>query len=224
MKKYITKLSLSFVFFLGLVGNIIAQNKFEDEIIRFEKADSLNMPASKQILLVGSSTLRLWRTYQKDLEGYPVINRGFGGSQMSDVNYFFERLVAKYNPAQIIVYEGDNDLNAGKSPEAVLEDMKLFVAKVKAFAPKTRIAFISVKPSISRIELLEKQKQFNKLLADYCAASKRLGYIHVFDDFLLPTGEIMPDIFMADNLHLNEKGYAIWTARIRAFLKEYWRK
>lgn len=224
MKKNLLRCCCLCLFFLGWQSDLLAQNKFEDEIIRFEKADSLNMPAAKQILLVGSSTLRLWRTYQKDLEGFPVFNRGFGGSQMSDVNYFFERLVAKYKPSLIMVYEGDNDLNAGKSPEAVLEDMKLFVAKVKVFAPKTNIAFISVKPSISRIELFEKQKQFNKLLADYCASTKRLAYLNVFDNFLLPTGEIMPDIFISDNLHLNEKGYAIWTASIRAFLKEHWRK
>jgi lysophospholipase L1-like esterase len=198
-----------------------AQNRFENEIKAFEKSDSLSMPVSKQILLVGSSSIRMWKTYKEDMEGYPVINRGFGGSTMNDVNEYFDRIVWKYQPKYIFVYEGDNDLAAGKSPEAVLEDYKIFAEKVKTTLPKTKIAFCSIRPSLSRIQLLDKQKKLNELIQGFCKQSKKLQYIDMQKDFYLPNGELMQDIFIEDKLHLNEKGYKIWTAAIRKHFAKY---
>jgi lysophospholipase L1-like esterase len=204
-----------FIIVLFTTQLAFCQKKYENEIIAFEKSDSISMPAPKQILLVGSSSIRMWKTYKEDMEGYSVINRGFGGSTMSDVNEYFDRIVSKYQPKYIFVYEGDNDLTAGKSPEAVLEDYKIFAEKVKTTLPKTKIAFCSIRPSLSRIQLLDKQKKLNELIQGFCKQSKKLQYIDMQKNFYLPNGELMQDIFIEDKLHLNEKGYKIWTAAIR---------
>jgi hypothetical protein len=120
MKKLWLTIFNLFFFYVTYSQNFIA------EIKTFEKQDSLSLPHTEQVLLVGSSTFRLWFTYKEDLAGFPVINRGFGGSQMSDLNFYFERIVTKYNPKVILVYEGDNDLAAGESPLSVFEDFKIF--------------------------------------------------------------------------------------------------
>ncbi|MDR6563054.1 MULTISPECIES: GDSL-type esterase/lipase family protein [unclassified Arcicella] len=198
-----------------------AQNKFENEIKAFEKSDSISMPAPKQILLVGSSSLRLWTTYKEDLTGYAVINRGFGGSVMSDANEYFDRIVAKYQPKHILVYEGDNDLASGKSPETVFEDFKIFVEKAKKQLPKATIAYISIRPSIARVKIVDQQKKANQLIEDYCKTTKKLHFIDVQKHYYLPNGELMQDVFVADNLHLNAKGYQIWTAAIRKYLAKH---
>ncbi|MEA5141799.1 GDSL-type esterase/lipase family protein [Arcicella rigui] len=209
------KILLIIVLFLYQVHVSYAQKRYEDEIVAFEMHDLVSMPQPHQILLVGSSSIRMWKTYKEDMEGYYVINRGFGGSTMSDVNEYFDRIVSKYLPKYIFVYEGDNDLASGKSPEEVLEDYKIFAEKVKKTLPKTKIAFCSIRPCLLRINILDKQRRFNQLLQTFCKQSKKYQYIDMQKDFYLPNGELMQDIFIEDKLHLNEKGYKIWTAAIR---------
>lgn len=215
------KALLIIVLFLYQVHISCAQKRYEDEIVAFEMHDLVSMPEQHQILLVGSSTIRLWKTYKEDMAGYYVINRGFGGSTMSDVNEYFDRIVSKYLPKYIFVYVGDNDLASGKSPEEVINDFKIFGEKVKKSLPKTKVAFGSVRPSLSRLQMLEKQKRFNQLLQSFCKQSKKYQFIDMQKDFYLPNGELMQDIFIEDKLHLNEKGYKIWTAAIRNHFAKY---
>ena len=215
------KTLLIILLFLCQIELSCAQKRYEDEIVAFEMHDLVSMPQPHQILLVGSSSIRLWKTYKEDMEGYYVINRGFGGSTMSDVNEYFDRIVSKYEPKYIFVYEGDNDLAGGKSPEEVLEDYKAFAEKVKQSLPKTKIAFCSIRPCLLRVNILDKQKRFNQLLQAFCKQSKKTQYIDMQKDFYLPNGELMQDIFMVDRLHLNEKGYKIWTAVIRNHFAKY---
>jgi len=200
----------------------IAQN-FIAEIKAFEKEDSISMPKPNEILLVGSSSFRIWKEYKEDLVGFPVTNRGFGGSQMSDVNLYFERIVTKYQPKLILVYEGDNDLNAGKNPETVLGDYQSFGNKIKAQLPNTKVVFISVRPSLARQKLKNEQAIFNKSLKKYCKQNKRFYYMNIQKEFYLSNGELMTDIFLEDKLHLNKKGYQIWTSAIRKVLKKYYK-
>jgi lysophospholipase L1-like esterase len=214
MKKlWLTTISF-FICYLSYSQNFIA------EIKAFEKQDSLSMPASGQILLVGSSTFRFWTTSKEDLSGYPTINRGFGGSQMSDVNYYFDRIVSKYKPKMILVYEGDNDLAAGESPETVFEDFKLFAEKVKSQLPNSKVGYCSIRPSIARTNMRDKQVQANQLIKDYCKKNNGFYFIDFYKEYFLPNGDLMPDVFVADKLHLNKQGYEIWAKATRKFLKK----
>jgi lysophospholipase L1-like esterase len=193
---------------------------FISEIRAFEKQDSLSMPAKGQILLVGSSTFRFWTTSNEDLEGYPTINRGFGGSLMSDANYYFDRIIAKYEPKFILVYEGDNDLAAGESPESVFEDFKIFAEKVKTQLPYTKVGYCSIRPSIARTNIRDKQVQVNQSIGNFCKQNKGFYFVDIYKEYFLPNGELMPDVFVSDKLHLNKKGYEIWTKATRKFLKK----
>lgn len=193
---------------------------FISEIRAFEKQDSVLMPAKGQILLAGSSTFRLWFSAKEDLEGFPIINRGFGGSQMSDLNFYFDRIVAKYDPKMILVYEGDNDLASNESPESVFEDFKIFAEKVKTQLPNTKVGYCSIRPSIARTNLREKQVQANQLIKNYCQKNKGFYFVNIYKEYFLSNGDLMPDVFVSDKLHLNKKGYEIWTKATRKFLKK----
>ena len=62
-------------------------HRFEKDITAFEVADQKNPPPKNAILFAGDSTFTRWANLHKDLPEYNVINRGFGGSQMSDLLY-----------------------------------------------------------------------------------------------------------------------------------------
>lgn len=202
------------------IGYISYSQNYLVEIKSFEKQDSLSMPATEQVLLAGSSTFRLWLTSKEDLAGFPVINRGFGGSQMSDLNLYFERIVTKYNPKVILVYEGDNDLAAGESPLSVFEDFKIFAEKVKNQLPDAIVGYCSIRPSLARINMRDKQVEANDMIKAHCKKLKGFYFVDIQKDFYLKNGDLMPDIFVSDKLHMNKKGYDIWTKATRKFLKK----
>ncbi len=196
-----------------------ASAKWEKDIAAFEARDKTNAPPKNAILFIGSSSIRLWKTLVQDLPGHQVINRGFGGSQIIDSVAFAERIVLPYEPKLIVVYAGGNDINAKKSPEQVLADFKTFVGKVRAKLPKTRIAFISIAGNPARWAQIESVRAANKLVADFCKSGDNLDYIDTHSQMLGADGQPLPDIFVADRLHMNEKGYAIWKRVVTPHLK-----
>lgn len=208
-----------FAFYASLAYS--QNNPFEPEIQAFEVEDTKNKPVKGQILLYGSSTIRLWETYQTDFyhAKYGVTNRGFGGSQTSDANLFFERVVLPHQPKVIFFYEGDNDINAGKSVEDVLSDLRQFVAKVKSMSPKTHLYFLAVKPSPSRIAQFDKQQVFNQQVKKLAGRTCRMHFIDTFSIMLGADGKPDPALFKSDMLHMNAQGYARWAGLVQKKLK-----
>ncbi|HLR26964.1 MAG TPA: GDSL-type esterase/lipase family protein [Fodinibius sp.] len=195
-----------------------ASQPFAEEIEAFKKADRQKMPPKDAILFVGSSSIRQWTTLKEDFSNKEVINRGFGGSQFSDLLRYDDQIVYPYKPRQIFIYEGDNDLNAGNSPEQVLQDFKAFVKRSRERLPETELVFISIKPSPSRIDLFEEMKEANQLIKAYSKETQNIRYADIFHAMLDEDGEIRTDIFTEDMLHLNAKGYDLWERIIRPYL------
>src|SRR2546423_9553455 len=138
---------ISLLLALLAITNAFAQNKtnpFEKDILAFEASDKTNPPPKNAVLFIGSSSIRMWKTLARDFPDYQVINRGFGGSQIADSVYFFDRIVTKYEPRVIVFYAGGNDINAGKSAEIVFDDFKHFVSAVREKLPATKVVYISI--------------------------------------------------------------------------------
>ena len=203
---------------LALAGSAPAQvsGPFADEIGQFVAADKAAAPAPCQTLLVGSSSIRMWSTAAADLAPLPVINRGFGGSQVSDVNGYFDTVVAPYRPRRIVFYAGDNDIADGKSPDRVFADFQAFMALKTAKLGDTPVYVISVKPSKLRFDQLADQARANAKLKALAAQRADLVYIDVVDAML--QGGRPREIFIADGLHMTADGYAIWTRILRPVL------
>ena len=196
-------------------------SRWEKYIARFEAADKKQMPQPDGVLFIGSSSIRMWKTLEQDFPGLPVINRGFGGSQIADSNHFAGRIVHPYKPRQIVLYAGDNDVAGGKSPETVLADFQQFLKTVRAKLPKVRVSFIAIKPSLSRWKLSGKMAMANSLVRDACGKDKRLDYIDIWQPMLGDNGKPRPDLFLGDGLHLNAKGYALWTSIVKPHLAKH---
>ena len=193
-------------------------SKFEPEIKAFEARDKTNPPPTGAILFVGSSSIRLWKDLGKDLPDCKTIQRGFGGSQISDVTALAHRIVIPYQPKQVVLYSGDNDIAGGKSPEQIMNDFKALAATIHAKLPATQITFISIKPSPSRWHLAEQARKANALVKAFTAGNSRLDFIDVFTPMLGADGKPRPELFLADNLHMNRKGYDLWVILIKPHL------
>lgn len=196
-----------------------ALEQWKAEIDRFTAADAAQPPPSQAVLFIGSSTIRKWTSLAKDFPAVPVINRGFGGSELSDSVFYADRIAIPYRPRLIVVYGGDNDLARGKTPEIVHADFRAFCAKIHAALPQTRILFAAIKPSPAREKLKDKIVAANALIAADCRQDKRLGYADVYTPMLDAKGGMRPELFLQDMLHMNEAGYAVWTRVIRPLLK-----
>jgi lysophospholipase L1-like esterase len=191
---------------------------WEKAIAAFEKQDQQKPPPKDAVLFVGSSSIRRW-DLSKSFPELDVINRGFGGSQLADSSHFAPRIVLKYEPRVVVLYAGDNDLAAGKSPEQVQADFQAFVRTVQKGLPKARIIFLSIKPSPLRRGLMDRMRKANALIEADCKKGERLLYVDVFTPMLGDDGKPRRELFINDGLHLNEKGYALWASILKPHLK-----
>jgi lysophospholipase L1-like esterase len=213
------KFLVAFVALFSLVVPVFsAPEKWEKEIAGYEKADAAKPPAKGSIVFIGSSSIRLWKTLTEDFPRHKVLNRGFGGSQIEDSTAFADRIIFPYEPSMIVLYAGGNDINAGKSASQVFEDFKAFVAKVRTKLPEVEIAYISIAGNPKRWAQIDKVKEANRLIEEYTKQEKHLKFINVFSAMMGADGLPKPDIFVADNLHMNPKGYAIWKEFVGPFL------
>ncbi len=194
--------------------------KWEGEIAAFEAADRAKPPEKGGVVFVGSSSIRLWKTLAQDFPGVRVLNRGFGGSEISDSTFFAERIVIPYAPRMVVFYAGGNDLNAGKSPEQVIANFKMFAAKIREKLPETVIAYISIAGNPARWAHVEKVKTVNAAIEAWTGEQPRMKFINVFPHMLGADGLPKPEIFVEDKLHMNAAGYAIWKEVVGPFLKE----
>jgi len=192
--------------------------QWENAIRAFEEADKKSPPPKDAILFAGSSSIRLWEL-AKYFPGMETINRGFGGSHIADSLEFMSRIIIPCRPKTIVFYAGDNDLNAGKSPDTVLNDFKAFVNGVHRSLPKTQIIFIAIKPSPVRAKLIEKQREANRLIREFIKTDERLVYLDVVPPMLGPDGQARAELFRKDMLHLNDEGCKLWTSLLLPHLE-----
>lgn len=211
------------IFVLFATLSVLAQNNnapFYNDVLAFKKQDSVKAPPKNAILFIGSSSFTMWKNVQNDFPGYTIINRGFGGSSLTDQIRFVNDIVFPYQPKQIVIYCGENDLagNDTVSGQTVFHRFQFLFEMIRQKLPNVPIVFISLKPSPSRAHLLQKMKVANTLIKDWLAIQKRAVFVDVYSLMLLRNGRPMPDVFLGDSLHMNPKGYAIWQKAIRPYL------
>ncbi len=216
----INKLKL-LVVFLFLVGFVKAQNTpFYSEIQQFKKEDSIHFPPKHAILFLGSSSFRKWQDVQKYFPGYTIINRGFGGSTIPDAMRYLNEIVYPYEPKQVLIYEGDNDLASSDmiTADSVLNRFEKLFSLIRKHLPNTSIAFVSIKPSPSREKLMPEMQEANSMIKDFLSHQKNAAFIDVYHAMLNKDGTPDKSLFIADELHMNDQGYHIWQRIIQPYL------
>ena len=193
---------------------------YQEDINKFKDQDLINFPEGVEVLFTGSSSIRFWNSLEEDMRPLKVLNRGFGGAHIVHVNYHFEDVVSRYNPQAIVFFCGTNDITALKTAKETVEDFKIFQNKVRTNLPNVPIFVIGIKPTPAREYIEEEELEYNKLIADLAAEDELLSYIDIWDAMLSEEGERIPELFVEDGLHINAKGYEIWTKLVRENLKQ----
>jgi len=212
MKIYI----LTSAFLLGILTSSAQTSTaipFQEEIDVFIKKDSIAMPAANSILFVGSSSFNYWKDISNYFPGYPIINRGFGGSSLTDVIYFNKETILKYKPKQIYIYCGENDIAASDTitPAIVFERFKTLYTIIRThLGNKVPVLYVSIKPSVARWSMEEKFVAANTLIRNYISKQRHAQFLDVHSAMLDTNEMVFKDIFIGDKLHMNAKGYAIW--------------
>ena len=197
--------------------------RFKSEIENFKSKDKTEL-YEEVVLFTGSSSVRFWSTIEEDFPEVNVINRGFGGSHFSDLIYFSDQLILQYQPQHIFIYEGDNDVSAGKEVEDIITDAETLVYKIRRSLPKSHIYLISAKPSIARWNFKDQYLKLNKELKQWTKGDELLHYVDVWTPMCDESGEVMKDIFVQDDLHMNVKGYDIWREAFGPFIDEIYQE
>ncbi|MFN8240137.1 MAG: GDSL-type esterase/lipase family protein [Bacteroidales bacterium] len=217
--KTITSLGL---FLLLAVSNSQGQDpaRFKKEVDKVvQKSDSLHVNGNL-ILFTGSSSVRRWDYIGSWFPGKNILNTGFGGSHMSDLIFFADDVILRYKPSQVFIYEGDNDLFAGKEPELIAEQARQLIKKLRKELPSIKIVLIAAKPSPSRWSLKEKYIKLNSLYQSIDKQYRYVEYADVWTPMLNNNGKPERSLFISDSLHINPKGYDLWAIEMKKHMKK----
>jgi lysophospholipase L1-like esterase len=196
---------------------------YEPEIQAFEAADAADPPAPHQVLFIGSSSIRMWDSLGEDMAPAPVLNRGFGGSRTPEVLAVMDRIVYPYEPSVIVYYCGDNDLgDSNTDSRAAADGFIAFCERVHERSPGTPILYLAIKASIARWSNWEAMDRANDMVADFAATHDNVEFIDVATCLIGDDGTPDPALFLGDGLHLNDRGYELWTAIVRPRVLEAW--
>ncbi|HKZ38964.1 MAG TPA: GDSL-type esterase/lipase family protein [Chryseolinea sp.] len=207
-----------------LMALFVTTAQAQDPIRFRSEVDSLitlhnSSDKSNAILFTGSSSIRLWKDLKSSFPNHNVLNGGFGGSEMADLLYYIDSLILPLRPIQIFIYEGDNDISRGRAEDQIIATADSILKRIQKQLPNTEVIFISPKPSIARWHLKEKYESYNKTFKAWSDQQNNVQYADVWTPMIDENGDVLKDIFIQDNLHLNEKGYKIWTSVLKKYLK-----
>ena len=208
------------ILIIGSVNIALAQDpkRFEKDIQSYREADEAGFPKNP-IVFTGSSTIRMWKNLDEYFPKSKILNRGFGGSLMSDLVYYAEDLILKYKPSKVFIYEGDNDISSGKTTETILADYKTLIDRIRKESPKTKIYLFSAKPSLARWKMKDQYLDLNSQLKEYCEGDSKLTFVNTWDIMLKGKDQpVRDDIFIQDGLHMNKTGYDLWASVVSKYL------
>lgn len=214
---------LGVILFLLIGQNILLAQvypSFWPEILTFKKQDSLRFPPKRAILFIGSSSFARWNDVNNYFPDYTIVNRGFGGSTLVDAIRYTYDIIFPYQPKQVVIYCGENDLSYPgdiSAAEIVLRVKTLF-GMIRTNLPDTRIDYISMKPSPSREKIQDKVRAANKEIKAFFETQENATFIDIYAAMLDENGKMREDLYEEDRLHMNQKGYTIWKEIILPYL------
>ncbi|MDP5092478.1 MAG: GDSL-type esterase/lipase family protein [Polaribacter sp.] len=203
------------------VSNIFSQDKpiYSDEIRAIKTFEKIYNVPTNPIVFVGSSSIRLWKNIEKKFDKYKVINKGLGGAQIKDIICYADQLIFDYNPSQIVLYIGENDLKYPvNTADSIFNDTKKLITMIRKKLPQVPIVYISIKPSPAGDLYKEKMIQTNKLMKEYIENESNMTFVDIYKNMLTSDGNYRPELFASDKLHMKPEGYRIWQRILKPYL------
>ena len=206
--------------------------RFEDAVRDLEARDrelyQSGGPAAGSILLLGSSSVRLWmeaadRGGGPTLWAGPVVARGYGGARYSDLAWFADRLLAPHltpgedgaRVAAVVVFVA-NDLGGGrdKTPGEAAAFVRHFLSTVRRLDKDVPVLLVGVTPTPLRWPAWPRAAAFNAETAKLAGGMRNVHVLDTAPAYLTPAGLPDPSLFTNDRLHQNGPGYELWAELI----------
>jgi lysophospholipase L1-like esterase len=205
-----------------------SNTQFEQEVSLLESLDLEEKAGEKDLLFIGSSSIRLWDNIQVDMYPYSSVKRGYGGAHFYDLIHFSERLVKNHYPKAILIFvandiTGSNDfinLVGDISPNEVKKLFRYNYKSIRRIHKHIPIFLIETTPTPKRWKVWNKILQANKKLERFCKQETNLYFISTRDKFIGDDGLLIQSLFLNDELHLNVDGYKLWSSVIKSKLIE----
>ncbi len=184
----------------------ITPERWRARVDQMVKRDQENPPKKEAVMFVGSATIAGWdlKHYFPQLE---TINRGIGGSLISESTFYADQLIIPYRPSTIVFYSGDNDTAYGMPTEMIADDFRKFVAKIHAALPGTQMVVLSIRPSIRRLEVWDAVVAANQQLQAICAKDPKIQFVDLTPMLLTADGKPRKELLGEDQHHLNKDGF-----------------
>ena len=216
----ILRSSLILLFLLALLAQQALTQPFIRDIERFRELDKLESPPPKPVLFIGSSSFTNWKDVAQWFPEHRILNRAFGGSSLTHLIRYAEDIIFRYDPIQVVIYCGENDLAEGShiSADSVFHRFVRLHSLIRKRYPAVQITYVSMKPSPSRIRYLPAMEEGNRRIERFARKKRYTNYVDVHTKMRRPDGGIMAEIFGSDSLHMNRKGYEIWAPVIKPYL------
>lgn len=191
-----------------------------NDIQAFKKQDSTAFPGTGKILFVGSSSFTKWKDVQEYFPNHPIVNRGFGGSTLLDVTRYESDVIFPYQPKQVVIYCGENDIanDSSVTGKIVFERFKHLFTDIRSKLPRVPVVYISMKPSPSRWHMRSRVTEGNNRIKKFLKKKRNTVFVSVWKDMLGADGEPAKELFVEDRLHMNANGYAIWQRLLEPYL------
>ena len=224
MKNIIPLLFVTFIFSCSPLKKYeYTENIFENEILNLEQLDLTKIADKSNLLFIGSSSIRLWNNIENDMHPYKPIKRGYGGAHYYDLIHFTERLITNHSPKAILIFvandiTGSNDIfktNNDLSPKEVKKLFKYCYKSIRKIHKQVPVFVIETTPTPSRWDVWDKISEANDLINSYCESKLNLHFITTRDKFINDNGLPIKSFFISDELHLNNKGYNLWSEIIK---------
>jgi len=209
-------LIILFISFLPVY--VIAQGKWQNEFDKFDQLDQSLDISEGLIVFTGSSSIRKWPDPAKMFSNPDIINRGFGGSEFSDLINHFDQVIGQYNPSQVVIYSGDNDIANGKSVTITFGDFCTLYGIIKTKLPNTQIIVLSIKPSLARWNKADEMKEVNRLMKEFASYREDIEFIDIWTPMIGDNNLPNDELYIEDELHMTDKGYAIWKEALKNHL------
>lgn len=215
MKKHISVFILVFLVQFSFAQDI----PFQEEVDRRSKEIDDAGWKKGSVVFTGSSSVRMWKNLQEQFPDVAIINSAFGGSTADQLLMHLDKTILRFEPSKVFIYEGDNDLNSGQEISEIMKNLDALVTKIQAKHPNTIVNLIAAKPSPSRWDKKVSYVALNDLIRQYATTHDKVNIVNVWDIMLDETGKPRADIFIEDNLHMNEKGYKLWKEIFTPFME-----
>ncbi|MBV7530320.1 GDSL-type esterase/lipase family protein [Chitinophaga sp. sic0106] len=195
--------------------------RYWDDVQVIKKFDQMYTPPAHPLLFIGSSSIRKWGDLERTFAPFTAMNRGIGGAIVNDIIFYLNDIVFPYQPKQIVIYVGDNDVAKEEfTADTILQHTKELLTAIRAKLPEVPVVYISIKPSPARAKWMDKIKAANQLIRDYVSSQKQMQFVDIFKPMQDAKGNNRPDLFLQDMVHMNSKGYDIWRKALLPYLKK----